>query len=109
MTRTASNWYFDVPHSLPSDQRHKFMQDMQAILAGLLNRDFVTVEIAPYSMIEFARAVEARWPCPQATATRERLEARQRHDEHEERKRPEYIVAREREGADDNTANPEKK
>jgi hypothetical protein len=58
-----------------------FMRDMQALLAGLLNRDFATVEIASYSsIIEFARAVEARWPCPQATATRERLEARQRHD-----------------------------
>src|SRR5215831_4703100 len=66
-TALVSNWHFDVPHSLPSDQRHSFMRDTQAILAGLLNRDFTTVEIAPYSMIEFARAVEARWPCAQAT------------------------------------------
>jgi hypothetical protein len=84
----ASNWYFDVPHSLPSHERHKFMRDMQAMLAGLLNRDFATVEIASYSsIIEFARAVEARWPCPQATATRERLEARQPRDEGQERRR----------------------
>ena len=59
----VSNWYFDVPHSLPSCERHNFMRDTQAILAGLLQRDFATVEIAPYSVIEFARAVEARWPC----------------------------------------------
>jgi hypothetical protein len=82
----ASNWYFDVPRSLP--ERHHFMRDMQALLAGLLNRDFATVEIASYSsIIEFARAVEARWPCPQATATRERLEARQPQDEGQERRR----------------------
>jgi TorA maturation chaperone TorD len=74
------------------------MSDMQAILAGLLNRDFATVEIAPYSMIEFARAVEARWPCPQATATRERLETWQRHDEDQERCRREYLSQRETEG-----------
>ena len=95
----VSNWYFDVPHSLPSDQRHKFTWDMQAILAGLLNRDFATVEIAPYSMIEFARAVEARWPCPQATATRERLEAQQRYDDDQDRRRREYLSQRESEGA----------
>jgi hypothetical protein len=76
----VSNWYFDVPHSLTSYERHNFMRDTQAILAGLLQRDFATVEIAPYSMIEFARAVEARWPCAQATAIRERLEARQSQD-----------------------------
>jgi hypothetical protein len=90
MTRglCASNWYFNVPHLLPSHERHQFMRDTQAILAGLLNRDFATVEIAPYSsIIEFARAIEARWPCPQATATRERLEARQRQDEAQERRR----------------------
>ena len=73
----VSNWYFDVPHSLPSCERHNFMRDTQAILAGLLQRDFATVEIAAYSMVEFARAVEARWPCSQATAMRERFEARQ--------------------------------
>ena len=77
---SVSNWYFDVPPSWPSDQRHNFMRDTQAILAGLLQRDFATVEITPYSMIEFARTVEARWPCSQATAIRERLEARQSHD-----------------------------
>ena len=59
----VSNWYFDLPHSLPSYERHNFLRDTQAILAGLLQRDFGTVEIAPYSVIEFARAVEARWPC----------------------------------------------
>ena len=63
------------------------MWDTQAILAGLLNRDFATVEIALYSMIEFACAIEARWRCPQATATKERLEARQRHDEDQECRR----------------------
>ena len=98
----ASNWYFDVPYSLPSHERHKFARDMQAILAGLLNRDFATVEIAPYSMIEFARAVEARWPCPQATATRERLEARQRGVT-----RTRSAGEREREGADGDAANLE--
>src|SRR5690348_16881486 len=69
----VSNWYFDAPDISRTDgaSRYLFMRDMQAILAGLLNRDFATVEIAPYSMIDFARAVEARWPCPQATATRE--------------------------------------
>jgi len=56
----VSNWYFDVPHSLPGNEGHKYMRDTQAILAGLLNRDFPTVEIAPYGIIEFARAVEAR-------------------------------------------------
>jgi hypothetical protein len=76
----ASNWYSMFRTPCQAYERHKFMRDMQAILAGLLNRDFATVEIAPYSMIEFARAVEGRWPCAQATATRERLEARQRHD-----------------------------
>jgi len=63
------------------------MRDMQALLAGLLNRDFASVEIAPYSMIEFTRAVEARWPCPQATATRERLEAQQGYDDDQECRR----------------------
>jgi len=76
----VSNWYFDVPHTPPSYERHNFMRDTQAILAGLLQRDFSTVEITSYSMIEFARAVEARWPCSQATAIRERLEARQSQD-----------------------------
>jgi len=55
----ASNWYFDVPHSLANQERHKYMRDTQAILAGLLNRDFGTVEIVPLGTIEFARAVEA--------------------------------------------------
>src|SRR5215471_16910693 len=41
----VSNWYFDVPHSLPGHERYKYMRDTQAILAGLLNRDFATVEI----------------------------------------------------------------
>ena len=71
----VSNWYFDLPHSLPSYERHNFMRDTQAILAGLLQRDFGSVEIALYSMMEFARAT--RWPCSQATAIRERLEARE--------------------------------
>jgi hypothetical protein len=83
----VSNWHFDVPHSLPNDQRHKYMRDTQAILAGLLNRDFATVEIVPYSMIEFARAVEARWPCPEATAMRERLEVQQPRDDQEDNRR----------------------
>jgi hypothetical protein len=73
----VSNWYFDLPHSLPSYERHNFMRETQGILAGLLQRDFAAVEIALYSMTEFARAVEARWPCSQATAIRERLEARE--------------------------------
>ena len=95
----ASNWYFDVPHSLPIPERHKYLRDTQAILAGLLNRDFASVEIAPHSsLIEFARAVEARWPCPQATATRERVEAQQRQDEEQERCRREYVSQRESEG-----------
>ena len=92
----VSNWYFDVPHSLPSHERHNFMRDTQAILAGLLNRDFATVEIAPSSLIEFGRVLEARWPCPQATAIRERLEARQRHEDDQERR--EYPSQRETEG-----------
>jgi hypothetical protein len=33
----VSNWYFDVPHSLPGNEGHKYMRDTQAILAGLLN------------------------------------------------------------------------
>src|SRR5512142_1388008 len=41
---SVSNWYFDVSLSWPSDERHNFMRDTQAILAGLLNRDFATVE-----------------------------------------------------------------
>ena len=75
----VSNWYFDVPHSLPSHERHNFMRDTQAILAGLLKRDFATVEIAPHSMIEFARVVESRWPYSQSAAIRERLERHQHH------------------------------
>jgi hypothetical protein len=76
----VSNWYCDLPHSLPSYERHNFMRETQGILAGLLQRDFAAVEIALYSMTEFARAVEARWPCSQATAIRERLEARESHN-----------------------------
>jgi len=102
----VSNWHFDVPHSLPNDQRHKYMRDTQAILAGLLNRDFATVEIVPYSMIEFARAVEARWPCPEATAMRERLEVQQPRDDQEDNRR-EYIAASEREATDSNGADLE--
>src|SRR5438045_1676109 len=59
----ASNWYSMFRTPCQAYERHKFMRDMQAILARLLNRDFASVEIAPYSMIEFARAVEGRWPC----------------------------------------------
>ena len=34
----VSNWYFDVPHSFPGNEGHKYMRDTQAILAGLLNK-----------------------------------------------------------------------
>jgi hypothetical protein len=68
-----------------------------------LNRDFATVEIT-HDVILFARAVETRWPCPQATATRERLEAQQRYDEDQERRRREYLSQRESEGVTGMTA-----
>src|SRR5918912_3593621 len=53
----VSNWYFDVPRSLPSHERHNFMRDTQAILAGLFKSDLAAGEIASHSMIEFSRAV----------------------------------------------------
>jgi len=54
-------------------------------------------------MIEFVRAVETRWPCPEATAIRERLETQQQRDDQEDNRR-EYIASGEQQATDSNGA-----
>jgi hypothetical protein len=67
--------------------------DTWASLAKLLCRNFSAVE-SYGNQLDFTRAVEKHWPCPAATAGRERIEAwdRPRHDW--EKRRNSYVAER---------------
>lgn len=73
--------------------------DTWSFLAKLLERDFQSVEKCG-GALDFSRAVEKRWPCPEATAAREKFELRDRRRQEWDARRVAYIAKRDREGAE---------
>jgi hypothetical protein len=99
-------WEFTIPPSPKGVEdlvRSRALWGMRSFLAGLLRRDFATVEVFG-NQLEFTRAIEKRWPSPQTKEARERMEAEQQRRDDWERRRVAYIAQRVREGAESHEA-----
>jgi hypothetical protein len=94
---TTAVWSFEVT---PAGDESTVLSawDTWHFLVGLLRRDFQTVKEFG-NELDFARAVERRWPCPEATAARERFAVKHRGRQEWEERRSSYIAKRQREGA----------
>lgn len=88
------SWHFEAG---AHDGRGGEIWDMWTFLAKLLERDFEAVERYG-NQLEFARAVENRWPSATATAARERLELQEHRCQEWEVRRGAYIAKRVQEG-----------
>jgi hypothetical protein len=94
---TSTVWRFEVK-PVGDDSTVMSAWDTWHFLGELLRRDFQSVERCG-NELDFARVVEKRWPCPEATAARERFELREQGRQAWDARRVTYIARRDREGA----------